>query len=190
MLENERRATISSEILADVVDREVTDEAVENAYEESYANAEPETEYKAAHILVETEAEAADLVADLEGGADFAALAQEHSTGPSGTSGGDLGWFAAGTMVEAFQEAVDALEPGQISGPVQTQFGWHVIRLDETRAKERPALQEVRGEIVQQLRDAAIEAHVAKLSDPADIDRVEPSEIDPAVIGRTGLLDD
>jgi len=189
MLENERRATVSSEILAGVAERAVTEEAVQDAYETQYANADQKTEYKAAHILVETEEEAASLIEELRDGADFAALAKEHSTGPSGAGGGDLGWFATGTMVAPFEEAVADLEPGTISAPVKTQFGWHVIRLNETRMQETPELSEVRADLEQQIRESAIEAHVAELREPADIDQVGDGEIDPALISQFDLLE-
>ena len=189
MLENERRATVSSEILAGVAERAVTEEAVQDAYETQYANADQKTEYKAAHILVETEEEAASLIEELRDGADFAALAKEHSTGPSGAGGGDLGWFATGTMVAPFEEAVADLEPGTISAPVKTQFGWHVIRLNETRMQETPELSEVRADLEQQIRESAIEAHVAELREPANIDQVGDGEIDPALISQFDLLE-
>jgi len=189
MLENERRATVSSEILAGVAERAVTEEAVQDAYETQYANADQKTEYKAAHILVETEEEAASLIEELRDGADFAALAKEHSTGPSGAGGGDLGWFATGTMVASFEEAVADLEPGTISAPVKTQFGWHVIRLNETRMQETPELSEVRADLEQQIRESAIEAHVAELREPANIDQVGDGEIDPALISQFDLLE-
>ena len=189
MLENERRATVSSEILAGVAERAVTEEAVQDAYEAEYANADQKTEYKAAHILVETEEEAASLIEELRDGADFAALAKEHSTGPSGAGGGDLGWFATGTMVAPFEEAVAELEPGTISDPVNTQFGWHVIRLNETRMQETPELGEVRADLEQQIRETAIQAHVAELREPADIDQIGDGEIDPALISQFDLLE-
>ncbi|RBI77580.1 peptidylprolyl isomerase [Roseovarius sp. TE539] len=189
MLENERRATVSSEILAGVAERAVTEEAVQDAYEAQYANADQKTEYKAAHILVETEEEAASLIEELRDGADFAALAKEHSTGPSSAGGGDLGWFATGTMVAPFEEAVADLEPGTISDPVKTQFGWHVIRLNETRMQETPELGEVRADLEQQIRETAIEAHVAELREPADIDQIGDGEIDPALISQFDLLE-
>lgn len=189
MLENERRATVSSEILAGVAERAVTEEAVQDAYEAEYANADQKTEYKAAHILVETEEEAASLIEELRDGADFAALAKEHSTGPSGAGGGDLGWFATGTMVAPFEEAVAELEPGTISDPVNTQFGWHVIRLNETRMQETPELGEVRADLEKQIRETAIQAHVAELREPADIDQIGDGEIDPALISQFDLLE-
>ncbi|WP_101066836.1 peptidylprolyl isomerase [Roseovarius salinarum] len=188
-IENERRAIIAGDALEDVVAEATDEEAVAAAFEEKYADAEPEREYKAAHILVESEDEAKAIAEDLAGGADFAELAREKSTGPSGSNGGDLGWFSQGMMVESFEEAAMALEPGEVSDPVKTQFGWHVIRLDDTRMKDLPELEEVRGEIEQELREAAVDAHVQKLTDAADVDRPEANAFDPSLLNRTELLE-
>jgi len=138
---------------------------------------------------VETEEKALDLAEELAGGANFAALAQEHSTGPSGPSGGELGWFGAGVMVPEFAEAVAALEVGAVSEPVQTQFGWHVIKLNETRTKERPSLDEVRDELAETLRSQALDAHIARLEAESDIDRSGSEGMDAELINRFDLLE-
>ncbi|MFD0859544.1 peptidylprolyl isomerase [Roseovarius aquimarinus] len=189
-LENERRALIASEEMAKIAEAAVTDEAIQTYFDENYANAEPVTEYNAAHILVETEEEAQTLVEEARGGADFGALAEEHSTGPSGPSGGALGWFSEGMMVEPFQAAVEGMQAGAISDPVQTQFGWHVIKLNETRAKDAPELEEVRAEIVESLRQQAIEQRVTELQDEGDIERTAGDEMDPQVLNQLDLLEE
>src|SRR6056297_3615482 len=173
----------------DVLNDVLTDAALQEAFEARYADADPETEYKAAHILVETEAEAKKLIEEIEDGANFAALAQEHSTGPSGPSGGDLGWFGDGVMVPAFFDAVAALGEGGVSAPVQTQFGWHVIQLKETRIKERPALDEVREELAGELRQAAFDAYIAELEAESTVARDAGDALDPALINQTDLLE-
>ena len=122
-LDNERRSLLAGVALDRALAEAVTDEAIQEAYDAQFANAEPLQEYNASHILVETEAEAQALVAELAAGADFAELAREHSTGPSGPSGGQLGWFGPGRMVPEFETAVVGLEVGGVSAPVQTQFG-------------------------------------------------------------------
>ncbi|SEL35849.1 peptidyl-prolyl cis-trans isomerase C [Roseovarius azorensis] len=188
-LENERRAIMAADAVEVELATAVTEEALQQAYESRYTNAEPETEYKAAHILVETEEEAQKLVEEIAGGANFAALAQEHSIGPSGPSGGDLGWFGDGVMVPEFFDAVAALEVGTVSDPVQTQFGWHVIKLSETRIKERPALDAVREDLLGELRQQAFEAYLASLESAADITRTDSSGFDPALINQTDLLE-
>lgn len=187
-LDNERRAILAADVAEDVLNDALTDEALQDAYETRYAEADPETEYKAAHILVETEEEAQKLIEEIEGGANFAALAQEHSTGPSGPSGGDLGWFGDGVMVPEFFDAVAALGDGGVSAPVQTQFGWHVIQLKETRIKERPALDDVRDELAGELRQAAFEAYIAELEAESSVARDAGDALDPAVINQTDLL--
>ncbi len=188
-LENERRALIAGEKLDEVIADAVTEEALQKLYDETYANAEPETEYNASHILVETREEAEALIGKLNDGADFAELAREYSTGPSGPGGGALGWFSAGMMVKPFEEAVMALEPGTIGQePVQTQFGWHVIRLNETRDKPVPPLAEVAEELVQKLQDNAVEAALARLLEAADVERADLTGIDPSLLRNDDLL--
>lgn len=189
VLDNERRSLQVSEIIREAIDAAVTDEAIEAAYAARYANADPEDEFNAAHILVETEEEARAIIEQIEGGADFATLAEEKSTGPSGPSGGSLGWFSEGAMVPEFEAAVMALEPGAISEPVQTQFGWHVVRLNEVRKKDIPALDDVRNEIIQQIQTEAIETTLASATAEAEITRMEPGEIDPTVIRDLSLLE-
>jgi len=188
-LENERRAILAADVADDVLNDALTDAALQEAFEARYADADPETEYKAAHILVETEEEAQKLIEEIEGGANFAALAQEHSTGPSGPSGGDLGWFGDGVMVPAFFDAVAALGEGGVSAPVQTQFGWHVIQLKETRVKERPAIDEVRDELTGELRQAAFEAYISELEAESSVARDAGDALNPALINQTDLLE-
>ncbi len=188
-LENERRSLLAAETMASVMQDAVTEDAVQAAYEDQYLNAAQGVEYNASHILVQTEEEAQALVAELEDGADFATLAQERSTGPSGPNGGALGWFGPGMMVAPFQEAVEALEPGTVSAPVQTQFGWHVIRLNETRTQEAPPLDSVRGELQTALQRAAVEAHIETLVAGADVTRIDATGIDKSVIGNLDLLE-
>ncbi|MEM7083706.1 MAG: peptidylprolyl isomerase [Pseudomonadota bacterium] len=112
-------------------DNPITDEQVQAAFETS----ENDNEFKARHILVKEESEAVDLINQLDAGADFATLAEEFSTGPSASRGGDLGWFPAAQMVKPFGDALPGIEPGNYGKtPVQTQFGWHVILVEDTRA--------------------------------------------------------
>ena len=188
-LENEERALRAQEAINLVVTDAVTEEALKAAYEEEFGSVEPETEYNASHILVATEDEANALVETLEGGADFAELAKEKSTGPSGPRGGDLGWFGTGAMVAPFEEAVLALEVGAVSAPVQTQFGWHVIKLNETRLKDAPALEEVRGSLTDRVQRKALDAQIDVLQGEADISRKTKDDIDPALLNDLSLLE-
>ncbi|SEV90956.1 peptidyl-prolyl cis-trans isomerase C [Aliiroseovarius sediminilitoris] len=188
-LENQRRELAANEKVEEVISGAVTDEALQAAYDTEYANAEPTQEFSAAHILVETEDKAKELIEELDGGADFAELAKENSTGPSGPNGGDLGWFTAGMMVKPFEDAVMGLEAGAISAPVQTQFGWHVIKLNETRMKGAPTLDEVRDELSAKVENDAVEAALKALLDAAKIDRIALEGIDPAALRDMTLLD-
>lgn len=188
-LQNQRRSLLAGEAINAMMQEEVSDEALQEAYDEAFADAEPVQEYNASHILVETEEEAQALIEQLEGGADFAELAKENSTGPSGPNGGELGWFGAGAMVKPFEEAVLALQAGEVSPPVQTQFGWHVVKLNETRDQALPTLEEVRGELVEQIQRTAIEARVAELEEGAEIDRSGAEGLDPTILDNAALLD-
>ena len=158
---NQRRATLADAYLRQAVGERVTPEAVEARYRQRYLDSEPTLEVRAGHILVETEETAADLKAQLDAGADFALLAAEHGTDGTVTQGGDLGWFAHSDMVPEFADAAFAMAPCAISGPVETAFGWHLIRLVERRDREPPALDEVReelmGELIQQAQVTVVE---------------------------------
>ncbi|RFU13661.1 peptidylprolyl isomerase [Rhodobacteraceae bacterium W635] len=187
-LENEERAYVAALTLDEVAMAEIPEEELQAEYDAQFGDVEAGTEYNASHILVETEGEAQSLIDELEGGADFATLAREHSTGPSGPNGGQLGWFNAGMMVPSFEEAVFDLEVGEASGPVETQFGWHVIILNDTRDQAAPALEEVRDQLVEGLRQARVDAYVQQLTDESDVTRAE-LDIDPALLRNTDLLD-
>ncbi|MDU8910204.1 peptidylprolyl isomerase [Aestuariicoccus sp. MJ-SS9] len=188
-LDNERRALLAAEAITAVAEGAVTDEALQAAYDAQYANAAAGMEYNASHILVETEEAAAAIVTELEGGADFAEVAREKSTGPSGPSGGSLGWFGPGMMVAPFEDAVEALEPGTISAPVQTQFGWHVIRLNETRTTTAPALEEVRDALASELQQKAVEDHIDALVGAAEVTRTTKQQIDTSILNNLDLLE-
>lgn len=189
-LENEARALIATEVMAGIAAEAVTDEKLQAAYDAKYATAGGEKEFNANHILVESEDEAKAIIEEINGGADFEEVAKEKSTGPSGPNGGSLGWFGAGMMVPEFENAVMDLEAGAISAePVQTQFGWHVIKLNETREKEAPSLDEVREELTAEIQAAAVEEQVAALTDKADVERNTAEDFDPAVINQMDLLE-
>ncbi|KPP86470.1 MAG: peptidyl-prolyl cis-trans isomerase C [Rhodobacteraceae bacterium HLUCCO07] len=188
-LENEERSLMAAEAIQTTLDSELSEDALRAAYEEQYADATPAKEYNAAHILVETEEEARAILSELEDGADFAKLASERSTGPSGPNGGDLGWFGEGMMVAPFEEAVLALEVGELSTPVETQFGWHVIKLNETRLTDAPEFEDVRSEIESELQADVIQSRIDELTEEATIDRSGESDIDPAMLKDTSLLE-
>jgi peptidyl-prolyl cis-trans isomerase C len=173
-LENERRGTLAARAVEERVGAAIDEAEIDAAYEEQVAAFQPGREFNAAHILVATEDEAKAVKAELDGGADFAELAVERSTDPgSGPQGGSLGWFGPGQMVPEFEAAVATLEPGAVSEPVQTQFGWHVIRLDEARDTAPPPLAQVRPEIENTLRQTKLEAELEALRAAATIERPE-----------------
>ena len=186
-LENEARALLAGDMIERVSNQEVSDADLQAAYEAEFADTAPEPEFNAAHILVETEEEAQTLITELANGVEFADLARAKSTGPSGPNGGALGWFGLGQMVPPFEQAVVALEVGAVSEPVQTQFGWHVIQLNEKRLRGAPALEDIRAQLDQALRAARVDDRVAELEAAADITRAEV-DLDPSVIRQLELL--
>lgn len=154
----------------------LTDEEINAEYEQQVAKLDLQ-EFKASHILLEDEASAKAVIEELGKGADFAELAKEKSTGPSGPNGGDLGWFNAKSMVPEFSAAVAAMQPGDVSSePVKTQFGYHVIKLMETRKSEAPQMDQVRGEIERILRQGKLAKKIDELRAAASIDMVEAKE--------------
>lgn len=166
-----RNAYISQKI-----DGAITDDVLNSAYEEEFKDYEGPEEVNARHILVNEKAEAEDLIKALDGGADFVELAKENSTGPSGPNGGDLGYFGKGQMVKPFEEAVFELEPGAYTKePVQTQFGWHVIKLEDKRRQEKPAFEAVAGELRQRLIREQYEAKMAELKDGTAVEILDDS---------------
>ncbi|GGL55596.1 peptidylprolyl isomerase [Wenxinia marina] len=190
-VENERRALLAGEAVNDLMTSAISDEAIQQRYDETFASAEPATEWNASHILVPTEEEAQAVLDRLEGGEAFSDLATELSQDPgSGQNGGNLGWFGPGMMVAPFEEAVTSLEPGETSEPIETQFGWHVVMLNETRDQQPPAFEEVSGEIAGQIQQEALQARLTELTDAAEIEMPEEGAFDPAVLSDLSLLDE
>jgi len=180
-MENQERNLLSTIVIDDIRAGALSEAALQSAYDAKFPAGEGEEEYQASHILMETEDEAREILALLDEGADFATLAQEHSTGPSGPRGGDLGWFGKGQMVPDFENAVLSMAPGAYAGPVQTQFGYHLILLRDRRIMARPSLEEVRGELEVELQNAAVESHLRALMDGADVS-LSSDDIDPSVL--------
>ena len=188
-VENADRDLRSGLAVQKIYEDRVSAEAIQAAYQETYLDADLGVEYNASHILLETEEAAADLLVELQAGLDFAEAAQENSTGPSGPSGGSLGWFGRGAMVAPFDEAVSAMDVGALSDPVQTQFGWHLIKLNETRAIEPPAFEEVAEELGSVLGSNALVEVIEDLTSEADIVRVIPEDFDTSVLSDFTLLE-
>ena len=188
-LENEERSLRAGEAIEKLLVGAVSEEDVVAAYEAEIAGFEPKEEFRASHILVETEEEAATVKTDIDNGADFAEVAREKSTGPTGANGGDLGWFGTGQMVPAFEAAVISLEEGEVSSPVQTQFGWHVIKLNETRSTQPPSIDERREELTAGLQRAEIQKILDGATEEADVEVPEGQEIDASLLRNLELLD-
>lgn len=188
-MKTDARGYMAGKALQAVVAAGVTEEAIKAAYDEKYAKAPDTTEYSAAHILVDSEEKAKDLKAQIDGGADFAELAKANSSDTgSAVNGGDLGWFGAGMMVKPFEDAVVALKPGEVSAPVKSDFGWHIIKLKETRVAAKPELEAVRQELTDALQQKVIGAHIEQLTAAAKVEK--PGEgLDPALLRDATLFD-
>ena len=171
-IERARDDVLRQAVIEEAVEEATSDEAIAAAYEEMKAQPDFIVEQiTASHILVETEEEASELIAELDAGADFAELAQEHSLDPGSANGGELGTFRRGAMVPAFEEAAFALEPGTYSSePVETQFGYHVI-LVSAKEQTEPALAEVEQQIRADLTRNAIEGLLETMREGAEVTR-------------------
>lgn len=183
-----RRNYLSNEALMAGVADSVTDEKIQAAYDAMFKDAAPAIEYHASHILVDSEDKAKALLVELQSGKPFAEVAKANSTDGSAAGGGDLGWFGLGAMVKPFEDAVVAATPGEVAGPVQSQFGWHLILVTETRNASAPALDEVRADLAQELRNQAVDAFVKSVTEAAEVTRPEVT-LDKALIRDLGLLD-
>lgn len=188
-LDNDKRGLVSGIAIENIVATAVTDEALQAAYDARFKDAAPQTEYNAAHILVATREEADAIKAELAAGADFAEIAKARSTDTgSGANGGDLGWFGLGMMVKPFEDAVIAAKVGEVSGPVQTDFGFHLILVRETRVAEKPTLDQLRDELAAEVENTAINAKIEELTKGATVTR-EGEGLDPALLKNSALID-
>jgi peptidyl-prolyl cis-trans isomerase C len=170
-IELQRMKILSNAALAAMAEEVVpTEEELKKAYEDVKKNA-TRTEYKARHILVKDEEEAKKVIEELEGGADFGDLAREHSLGPTGKNGGELDWFDANQMVAPFSEAVAGMEVGSFTkSPVQTQFGWHVIELQDSRKAEPPSFEDAEPQLTLLLKRQKISEKLAEMRDGAMVE--------------------
>ena len=164
------RSIVQDVWLEQAIDSRMTDESVAAAYAEYVAANPPVEEVSARHILVETEDEGKALIDRLKDGEDFATLASEASIGPSGPSGGELGYFTKEQMVAPFAEAAFSMEPGNHSEvPVETQFGWHVILVEDRRMTAPPSLDDLRPQLEGGLADQYVQEIVEDLREGAEI---------------------
>lgn len=163
-MELQRRGFLAQAAAQTYMDSNPATEAEILAEYESQVAMAPAQQFKARHILVETQAGAQAIIEELESGADFEELAKEKSTGPSGPNGGDLGWFPPDQMVKPFSDAVASLEDGNFTQePVQTQFGWHVILREDSRAAEPPTLDSVREVVKQRVEQVKFQQYLESL---------------------------
>lgn len=168
-LERLKDQMIQQAYLRDEIADRVTDDKIRATYDERVKDMEQETEIRARHILVKTQDEAEAIRREIADGAKFEDVAREKSTGPSGPQGGDLGYFVAGTMVPEFSEAAFAMEPGDVSDPVQTDFGWHVIKVEDRRMKPLPTYEELLPQIRDELSNEAVDLIMTELRGRATI---------------------
>src|SRR3981081_767161 len=172
-----RNRLLMDSLLATEGKAATTDEAMKKVYEDASKQITGEQEVHARHILVETEDEAKSIKAELDKGADFAELAKKKSKDPGASDGGDLGFFTKEQMVPEFSAVAFALEPGKISDPVKSQFGWHIIKVEEKRNRQAPAFEQVKGQIETYVTRKAQVDYVAKLREDAKVERMDkPAE--------------
>jgi peptidyl-prolyl cis-trans isomerase C len=168
--------TLLDEYLNQAAKKAVTPEAARKLYDETVKSMTPESEVRARHILVDSEDEAKKAAQRVKGGEDFAKVAGELSKDPgSKTDGGDLGFFTKDRMVEAFADAAFKMEPGQVSEPVKSQFGWHVIKVEEKRSKPVPAFEEMQAQVNTYLERKAQQDLIMSLRKDAKIERLDAS---------------
>jgi peptidyl-prolyl cis-trans isomerase C len=171
-----RNRLLMDSLLATEGKTATTDDAMKKVYEEASKQITGEQEVHARHILVETEADAKAIEDELKKGADFAELAKKKSKDPGASDGGDLGFFTKDQMVPEFSAVAFALEPGKISDPVKSQFGWHVIKVEEKRNRKAPEFAQVKGQIETYVTRKAQADYVAKLREVAKVERMDKPE--------------
>jgi len=181
----QRLAYYRSKILMDLLLQSeakaaVSDGAMHQLYDEAAKQMTGQQEVRARHILVKTEEEAKAIIADLKNGADFAELARQKSTDPGASEGGDLGYFPKEEMVPEFADAAFKLEKGQISEPVHTRFGWHVIKVEDKRESQAPPFEQVRDQLATHLVRKAQAELITKLRADAKVERLETPAPQPA----------
>ena len=187
-LEHEKRSAKAAQMVSKILKNFPNDSLVTSAYQnltEQFKNA---LEYNASHILVKEEGQAQSILAELKDGKAFDEMAKKHSIGPTGKNGGKLNWFDLNSMVPEFSTALMVLSEGDISQPVKTKFGWHLIRLNQTREKQIPDLKDVRSQLVQNLRQKKINDYLNSLTENSEIEFLG-KDINPNEIANIQLLE-
>jgi peptidyl-prolyl cis-trans isomerase C len=170
-----RDKVLMEDLLGKVAKDAASDTAIQKTYDDVAKQQKPEEEVRARHILVESEADAQAALKRVKSGEDFAKVANEMSKDP-GSKGGELGWFTKERMVPEFAEAAFKMQPGQISDPVKSQFGWHIIQLEERRQKQFPPLDQVRDQVTRYVVQKSQSELILKLREAAKVERTEPEK--------------
>ena len=166
--------------LSKYVQKNISEESVKASYNNYIADETSREEIKASHILLDTQNEAVEVIKMLNNGDDFAEVAKNKSTGPSGPSGGDLGWFKRGQMVPPFENAAFSLGQNEISQkPIRTQFGWHVIKVFEKRIPQAPSYENMKNNLIQDLERKIVSKKIQDLRNNALIEKLSSSELEP-----------
>jgi peptidyl-prolyl cis-trans isomerase C len=184
-IEFERNKVLMETLLENAGQGAISDDALHKVYDEAVKQMPSEQEVRARHILVATEDEAKAIEAELKKGADFATLAKEKSKDPGAAEGGDLGYFTKDQMVPEFADVAFKLDKGQISDPVKTQFGWHIIKVEDKRTKPTPTFDEVKPQLENYVAHQAQAHLVENLRKSATIERLDqppPAAADPSTL--------
>ena len=188
VLEHEERSAKAAQMVSKVLKNFPTEELINSAYLNLTEKMKGSLEYNASHILLEKEEDAKNIFTELKKGEDFGTLAKKHSIGPTGKDGGNLSWFDLSTMVPEFSTALMVLSEGDVSQPVKTEFGWHLIKLNKTREKKIPELNEVKTQIIQNLRQKKINDYLSSLTESSEINFLG-KDINPNEIANIKLLE-
>lgn len=175
-----RDRLLMDQLLANEGKTATTPENMKKVYEEAAKQITAEPEVRARHILVETEDEAKQVAEELKKGADFAELAKKKSKDPGASDGGDLGYFTKDQMVPEFSKVAFETEAGKISAPVKSQFGWHVIKVEDKRNRQAPDFEQVKAQIETYVTRKAQADYVGKLREAAKVERLDAKPADPA----------
>lgn len=174
-VERARDRAVQQAVLQQVIGKTVTDDALKTLYKKYLAENPPKDEVSARHILVDNEAEAKAIIGQVKGGADFAAVAKQKSKDPAAQNGGDLGFFGRDDMVKEFADAAFGMKTGEVSAaPVRTQFGWHVIKVEDRRTAQPVSFEEAKEDLYTQLSQQAVSQYVDTLRSGAKIERFGP----------------
>ena len=180
-LEHEKRSAKAAQMVSKILKNFPNDELVNSAYKNLTNELKGSLEYNASHILVNDEDQAKTIRKDIDNGKNFEALAKEYSIGPTGKNGGNLNWFDLTSMVPEFSTALMVLSEGDVSQPVQTKFGWHLIKLNETREKKIPEFKKIEAQLRQNLRQKKINDYLKSLTENSEInfvgENINPNEI-------------